>query len=713
VTKQPSFASRLAVTIAAPIAVMLASSHVPLPGVDMGRLGPTLSGAPLFDLGVFDLGLTPAVSAYVLVELVALVVPRWARLRHVPDGRAKIERAARFMMIVLAAVQAFGIVSSLRAHDVDVFVPPFGALIAGVTLVAGTALLFALASFVTRRGLVNGFALLLATGWVQDLVTSFTRQTTGSQGRLVEPREAPLFFSCVAIIAAATLVCAARSESAETPRAGAAPFRGGATRAAPSPWIPVPASSFYPISAVSVLISFAMGARGFDVRGAEEALTHEPTATLVRLVLACVIGIVIAFVLHRADDVASFVRRLGTPPERAAAEGRAAFSRAILPTLLFLCAISLAQSIGTGLPHIHVATVQIPLMVAVLYDLVVSARDLVRAPDLVCAWEERRPYAVAAIRTTLGEDGIPTRARGMGLSTMLQAFGPYAPVEILVPAEHAEYASARLRHLFLGDPEPRPRTEEAMPKPASAATLSLKTRAAILGALALMGCGLAIVARHPYEEADGPLVRAKLEIVSVDDETDPFPTSDDGLPEGVAIYTENVPAGEGHYAQGRFARVVPREGEPLAEALGRVGGWLHTLPLPPGERFAFADVVDRDEDTGAEHVVGARTYLLRGQPIVTEDDIEDADVAFPTTDLLPEPYVAVVFKPAGAERFRIGTRENVQRRIAIVLDEHIDSVPVVKQEITGGRVSITLGASPDPERLIPRAKRLARSLRGR
>ena len=63
---------------------------------------------------------------------------------------------------------------------------------------------------------------------------------------------------------------------------------------------------------------------------------------------------------------------------------------------------------------------------------------------------------------------------------------------------------------------------------------------------------------------------------------------------------------------------------------------------------------------------------------------------------MPEVYVAITFSPAGADRFEEVTGANIQRRFAIILDDVINSAPVIKSKIGGGRASITMGAG-DPE----------------
>src|SRR4029077_18709741 len=92
---------------------------------------------------------------------------------------------------------------------------------------------------------------------------------------------------------------------------------------------------------------------------------------------------------------------------------------------------------------------------------------------------------------------------------------------------------------------------------------------------------------------------------------------------------------------------------------------------------------------------------------VTGDYITDAAVAQDTQSGagVGNYYVAVTFSPAGADRFEAVTGANVQRHFAIILDDVIDSAPVIRTKIGGGRASITVGAG-DPENQLRKAPQL-------
>jgi preprotein translocase subunit SecD len=122
-------------------------------------------------------------------------------------------------------------------------------------------------------------------------------------------------------------------------------------------------------------------------------------------------------------------------------------------------------------------------------------------------------------------------------------------------------------------------------------------------------------------------------------------------------------------------------------------------------------VLEPDDDEGTSfHEVGLRTLVLTGSPIVTAADVEGADVG-KEKDAYGGYYVMVTLGPGGAERFRAATREWIDRRLAIVVNGHVDSAPIVKSEIGGGRMTITMGAGT-PEKQLADARSLAASLGG-
>jgi preprotein translocase subunit SecD len=155
--------------------------------------------------------------------------------------------------------------------------------------------------------------------------------------------------------------------------------------------------------------------------------------------------------------------------------------------------------------------------------------------------------------------------------------------------------------------------------------------------------------------------------------------------------------------------MVKRPTETMNECRERMKAWVKTLPVPDDHQVAFQAVTEYDETSATVTEIGWRTYYLFGRAEVTGDLVTDAQVARDQNDF-GSYYVSLTFSPAGADRFEEVTGANVQRRFAIMLDEVIDSAPVIKTKIGGGRASITLGAG-DPETQLKNARKLELVLR--
>ena len=74
-------------------------------------------------------------------------------------------------------------------------------------------------------------------------------------------------------------------------------------------------------------------------------------------------------------------------------------------------------------------------------------------------------------------------------------------------------------------------------------------------------------------------------------------------------------------------------------------------------------------------------------------------------------FVKIALLPDAAERFRVATRDNMQRRMAVVIDGKVASAPVIQAEIPGGSIQIGLGDATDPAAQRAEAQRLTAALR--
>jgi preprotein translocase subunit SecY len=124
-------------------------------------------GIDTTDFSIFALGVTPLITAFLLVEIVAAIAgwirPGWRAWRHGGAvGRGKLGRATAVVALALALLQSHHIARLLELTP-DVL-SSFGLeshLLRMASLTAGMMLLAVLATLISRRGIGNGYAVLL------------------------------------------------------------------------------------------------------------------------------------------------------------------------------------------------------------------------------------------------------------------------------------------------------------------------------------------------------------------------------------------------------------------------------------------------------------------------------------------------------------------------------------------------------------------------
>jgi preprotein translocase subunit SecD len=63
--------------------------------------------------------------------------------------------------------------------------------------------------------------------------------------------------------------------------------------------------------------------------------------------------------------------------------------------------------------------------------------------------------------------------------------------------------------------------------------------------------------------------------------------------------------------------------------------------------------------------------------------------AKPGADALGQPVIEIAFTDAGANRFAQVTRQNIHKRLAIIIDGQICEAPMIAMEVTGGTAQIS------------------------
>ncbi|HBR18260.1 MAG: protein-export membrane protein SecD [Deltaproteobacteria bacterium RIFCSPLOWO2_12_FULL_43_16] len=104
--------------------------------------------------------------------------------------------------------------------------------------------------------------------------------------------------------------------------------------------------------------------------------------------------------------------------------------------------------------------------------------------------------------------------------------------------------------------------------------------------------------------------------------------------------------------------------------------------VPEGDELLYERRVDKE--SGA---VSQTPYLIKKEAILTGDLLTDARVAIDSQ--FNEPYVSLTFDREGARIFDNVTGQNVNKRMAIILDGNVYSAPVIRERISGGRAQIS------------------------
>jgi preprotein translocase subunit SecD len=209
---------------------------------------------------------------------------------------------------------------------------------------------------------------------------------------------------------------------------------------------------------------------------------------------------------------------------------------------------------------------------------------------------------------------------------------------------------------------------------------------------------------------------ARLEFKMVDDDVDFFEpivrkTKSEDLPKGLTFRMENAPVGPGKTKANYYAMMVKSPGEDMRSALNRLREWTATLSVPDDHEIGFGKQYEFNEQTDQVEEIGWRTYNLFSKAEVTGDMVRDAQARPDTSErTLGGWYVSMEMNAVGADRFEEITGKNIKRRFAIILDQKVESAPVIQTKIPGGHAQITMG-SANVEQQLQDARKLELVLR--
>jgi preprotein translocase subunit SecD len=191
---------------------------------------------------------------------------------------------------------------------------------------------------------------------------------------------------------------------------------------------------------------------------------------------------------------------------------------------------------------------------------------------------------------------------------------------------------------------------------------------------------------------------AQLEFKIVDDDTDFIGQLDEKtFPPNIRRKKESVERPGGRT---EVSYLVGSRKEDLVEYFKN----LKSPEVPSDHQIGFG--LHEEEESPTKKY---RTYYLWRKTRLTGEYITDAQVRI--DEQKNRPYVGLDFNRPGAKIFETVTGENIKRRMAIILDDEVNSAPVIQDRIAGGRAQITLGGFKTYDQILQDAKDLSLVLR--
>src|SRR5476649_1471212 len=172
-------------------------TYIPLPGIDPhiweqvfksqagGILGMfnMFSGGGIHRMAIFALNIMPYISASIIIQLLTTVSPQLEALKKEGEaGRKTLNQYTRYLTVILAIFQSFGIAIGLSNSQGIVDTPGiFFILTTVTTLTTGTLFLMWLGEQITARGVGNGVSLIIMAGIVARVVPAAGQLLTSAR----------------------------------------------------------------------------------------------------------------------------------------------------------------------------------------------------------------------------------------------------------------------------------------------------------------------------------------------------------------------------------------------------------------------------------------------------------------------------------------------------------------------------------------------------
>ena len=355
------------------IAIYRFGSFVVLPGIDTSKLGrlqeqtsdglmsllDMFSGGAFSNASIFALGIMPYISASIVVQLLAIVLPSFQKMqREGESGRRKINQYTRYLTIAILIPQGIAYLANLKytaGGAIGVESNLAFMITSTIILAAGSMFILWLGERITDKGLGNGVSLIIMIGIIARLPQAFIQEFTSRLSAATGGGVIMLLFEIVFLFLVVCAGVALLRGTRKIPVQYAKQSAGGASYSGARQYLPlkVNAANVMPIIFAQAIMFIPLAFMNYGAGSEHSAflqLMNNPQSWLYNLVFALLIILFTYFYtaitinpMQMADDMKrnnGFIP--GVKPGKDTAEHiDTIMSRITLPGALFLAVIAI------------------------------------------------------------------------------------------------------------------------------------------------------------------------------------------------------------------------------------------------------------------------------------------------------------------------------------------------------------------------------------
>jgi preprotein translocase subunit SecY len=164
--------------VLAMLVIFRVAAHIPVPGMNaealtsffqgnqfLGLLN-IFSGGTLENFSIVALGVAPYITASIIFQLLAMIVPKFEEMQKEEQGRQKINSWTRWLTVPLAIFQSYSMILLLRQQAPTVFDETqwWTIFIAVFSMSAGTVFIMWLGELISEKHVGNGVSIMIFAG---------------------------------------------------------------------------------------------------------------------------------------------------------------------------------------------------------------------------------------------------------------------------------------------------------------------------------------------------------------------------------------------------------------------------------------------------------------------------------------------------------------------------------------------------------------------